>query len=104
MSNNLVDKVRRVQSSFVIVLLFIAAVCLASAGCSGEADKASASDVIPLAARVDRLDGEVGIDRQTDPQDSNQDQSKTDWAKAVSIIARSSARIPASSPLPNAWG
>jgi hypothetical protein len=37
---------------------------------------------MPLAARVDRLDGEVGIDRQTDPQDSNQDQSKTDWAKA----------------------
>jgi len=83
MHNNLVDKVRRVRSSFAVVLLFIAAVCLASAGCSGAADKASASDVMPLAARVDRLDGEVGIDRQTDPQDSNQDQPKSDWAKAT---------------------
>ena len=84
MCNNLIDKkVRRVQSSFAVVLLFIAALCLASAGCSGGADKASASDAMPLAARVDRLDGEVGIDRQADPQDSNQDQSKTDWAKAT---------------------
>jgi hypothetical protein len=86
MCRNLVDKVRRVQSSFAVVLLFIAAVCIASAGCSGhsaEADKPSASDVMPLAARVDRLDGEVGIDRQTDPQDNSQDQSKTDWGKAT---------------------
>ena len=83
MYNILVNRVRRVRPSFAVVLLFIAAVCLASAGCYGEADKASASDVMPLAARVDRLDGEVGIDRQTDPQDSNQDQSKTDWAKAT---------------------
>ena len=78
---NLVDIVRRVRPSQAI-LFFIAVLCLASAGCSHEADKSSASDVMPLAARVDRLDGEVGINRQTDPQDSNQDQPKTDWATA----------------------
>jgi len=78
---NRVDEVGRVRPSYAI-LFFIAVFCLASAGCSHDADKASASDVMPLAARVDRLDGEVGIDRQTDPQDGNQDQPKTDWAKA----------------------
>jgi hypothetical protein len=37
---------------------------------------------MPLAARVDRLDGEVGIDRQNDIKDNGQEQSSTDWAKA----------------------
>jgi hypothetical protein len=37
---------------------------------------------MPLAARVDRLDGEVGINRQNDIKDNPQEQSSTDWAKA----------------------
>jgi hypothetical protein len=37
---------------------------------------------MPLAARVDRLDGEVGIGRQNDTQDNTRDQSRTDWVKA----------------------
>jgi hypothetical protein len=61
----------------------IAVVCIVSAAChNADGDKAAATDAMPLAARVDRLDGEVGIDRQTDTQDNSQDQSQTDWAKA----------------------
>ena len=66
MCDSLVAKVRRVPSSFAFVVLFIAAVCIVSVGCSGQKGEVAASDVMPLAARVDRLDGEVGIDRQTD--------------------------------------
>jgi len=80
---NLVGKVRRVPSSFAVVLLFIAAVCIVSAGCSGQKGEVAASDVMPLAARVDRLDGEVGINRQPDLQDNSPDQSTTDWGKAA---------------------
>lgn len=83
MSNSLVAKVRRVPSSFLLAVTLIAAICIVSAGChKAEGDKATATDALPLAARVDRLDGEVGIDRQNDTQDNSQDQSQTDWAKA----------------------
>jgi hypothetical protein len=83
MSSSLVAKVRAVPSSFLFAVSLIAVACTISAGChSAEGDKAAATDAMPLAARVDRLDGEVGIDRQTDTQDNNQDQSQTDWAKA----------------------
>ena len=82
---HLVSKLGRVPSSLAFVVLLIAAVALVNVGCSGNkapADQAAATDALPLAARVDRLDGEVGIDRQNDTQDNSQDQSQTDWAKA----------------------
>ena len=83
MSSNLATKVRRAPLSFAFVIVLIAAMCLVSAGCSGTKSEAeSATDGMPLAARVDRLDGEVGIDRQNDTKDNGQDQSSTDWAKA----------------------
>jgi FecR protein len=79
----LIANLRRVPSSFLFVVSLIAVVCMASAGCHKTVgDQAAATDVMPLAARVDRLDGEVGIDRQNDTQDNSQDQSKTDWGKA----------------------
>jgi len=62
--------------------MLIAAMCIVSAGCSGTKSEAEATDGMPLAARVDRLDGEVGIDRQNDIKDNGQEQSSTDWAKA----------------------
>jgi hypothetical protein len=83
MCRNVVTQVRRVPSSFASVVLLIAAVCIVSAGCSGSKSVAEASDGMPLAARVDRLDGEVGIDRQNDTQDNSQDQSRNDFAKAT---------------------
>jgi uncharacterized protein DUF6600 len=83
MFSSLVARFRRVPSSFLVAVSLIAAVCIASTGChNAEGDKAAATDAMPLAARVDRLDGEVGIDRQTDTQDNSQNQSQTDWAKA----------------------
>ncbi|HYV05745.1 MAG TPA: DUF6600 domain-containing protein [Blastocatellia bacterium] len=82
MCSNFVTKVR-VPSSFACVVVLIAAVCIVSAGCSGAKSEAeAATDGMPLAARVDRLDGEVGIDRENDIKDNGQDQSTTDWAKA----------------------
>jgi uncharacterized protein DUF6600 len=84
MCSNLVAKVRRVPTTFAFVVL-IAAVCMVSVGCHGnkaEGDKVAAADVMPLAARVDRLDGEVGIDRPTDAQDNTQNQANEDWEKA----------------------
>src|SRR4029077_168039 len=88
MSNNshLVSKIRRVPSSLALVALLIAAVALATVGCSGNkspADQAAATDVMPLAARIDRLDGQVGIDRPNDTQVNSQDQANTDWGKAA---------------------
>jgi hypothetical protein len=83
MFNSLVAKVGRVPSSFLFVVSLIAVVCIVSAGCSGPKGEATATDAMPLAARVDRLDGEVGIDRQPDLKDSSQDQSTTDWGKAA---------------------
>ena len=83
MSSNLVTIGRRVPSSFAFVIVLIAAMCIVSSGCSGTKSEAeAATDGMPLAARVDRLDGEVGIDRQNDTKDNSQDQSSNDWAKA----------------------
>ena len=83
MHSNLKNKVSRVSSSFAFVGLLIAAMCIVSVGCSGKkSEDEAATDGMPLAARVDRLDGEVGIDRQSDIKDNSQDQSTADWAKA----------------------
>ena len=89
MCGNLFDKVkrvtssvRRIESSLAFVTVFTA-VCIAIAGCSGlrgDGDKATAADLVPLAARIDQLDGEVGIGRQNDAQDDGQ--VETDWGKA----------------------
>src|SRR5437667_11416510 len=84
MFSNLVAKVRRGPTTFAFVVL-IAAVCTVSVACSGqkaEGDKVAAADVLPLAARVDRLDGEVAVDRSTDVQDNTQNQANADWGKA----------------------
>jgi hypothetical protein len=85
-NRHLASKVRRVPSSLGLVVVLIAAISLAAVGCSGNkspADQAAATDVLPLAARVDRLDGEVGIDRPNDAQVNGQDQTNTDWGKAA---------------------
>jgi hypothetical protein len=83
MCSNLVTRVRRVPSSFAFVIVLIATMCIVSAGCSSTKSEAeAATDGMPLAARVDRLDGEVGIDRQNDIKDNGREQSSTDWAKA----------------------
>ena len=81
---NLVAKVREVPTLIPLVAL-IAAICVLSVACSGNkavGDKVAASDVMPLAARVDRLDGEVAVDRPTDAQDTSQNQANADWGKA----------------------
>jgi hypothetical protein len=86
MSISLVGKVRRVPISLALVVFLIGAASILSAGCSGNkapADNVAATDVMPLAARVDRLDGEVGIDRQNDAQANSQDLAATDWGKAT---------------------
>jgi hypothetical protein len=86
MSISLIGKVRRVPISLAFVVFLIGAASILSAGCSGNktpADNVAATDVMPLAARVDRLDGEVGIDRQNDTQANSQDQAATDWGKAT---------------------
>src|SRR5712692_152927 len=84
MCSKLVTKVRSVPTTFVFVVL-IAALCMVSVACSGQkplGDNAAATDVVPLAARVDRLDGVVVVDRPTDAQDHSQNQSN-DWGKAT---------------------
>ena len=71
---------RRVQATFVPAIL-IGVVCIFSAACASEranSDSVAAADAMPLAARIDRLDGEVGIDRQSDAQDATQNNSDTD--------------------------
>ncbi len=85
MSFNQVAKAGREPSSFSFAVLLIVVAGMVSAGCSGPktgTDNAAAADAMPLAARIDRLDGEVGVDRPTDPQADSQDQSRTDWGKA----------------------
>ena len=42
----------------------------------------TAADAMPIAARIDRLDGEVGIDRQIDNQGNNSAQPGANWVKA----------------------
>ena len=77
--------VRRIESSVAFVVVFAAAVCIVSAGCSGlkgEGHNSAAADVVPLAARVDQLDGEVGLGRYNDTQNTTADRFETDWAKA----------------------
>src|SRR5258705_6305664 len=85
MYSNLVPKLRRVPTTFVFVVL-IAAVSMVSVACSGQkspGENAATTDVLPLAARVDRLDGEVGVDRPTDAQDNSQNQANAEWGKAT---------------------
>ena len=67
------SSVRRIESSVALLVVFTAAVCIVSAGCSGlkdEGDNAAATDLVPLAARVDQLDGEVGLGRYNDTQNT----------------------------------
>jgi Family of unknown function (DUF6600)/FecR protein len=82
MSCNQVAKVRKGSSSCSLAVLLIVVAGIVSAGCSGPKTETAAADAMPLAARIDRLDGEVGVDRPTDSQDNSQDQSGTDWGKA----------------------
>ena len=73
------------RTTFVSAILLTGVVCMFSVGCSSEranSDSVAAADSMPLAARIDRLDGEVGIDRQIDA-DNPPNQSNTDWAKAI---------------------
>jgi len=99
MLRKLIGKLARIPVSVAAVALIagIVALALFLSGCTSQtaADKAQqATDVMPLAARVDRLDGDVGIARQPDTADANQSsnqnaapsvgqaQPNTDWAKA----------------------
>ena len=76
-------KIRGIRSTVSFTVLLIAAVGIISAGCSREGEQAAATDLVPLAARLDQLDGEVGIAHQNDTQDDRQDQFNTDWQKAA---------------------
>src|SRR4030095_6186365 len=85
MSSKLMAKVKTVPKTLTLVSL-IAAICLVSVACHGnnaEGDKtvAASTDVMPLAARIDRLDGEVGVDRPTEDNTQN-NTDDSDWVKA----------------------
>src|SRR6188508_1851723 len=79
------SSVRRIESSVAFVVVLTAALCIVSTGCSrlkDEGDNPAATDLVPVAARVDQLDGEVGLARYNDTQNTTADQFETNWAKA----------------------
>src|SRR6185436_4999568 len=81
MCANLFAQMKRAKFSFEFAFVLIAAMCLVSTGCSGKGEKVEASE-LPLAARLDQLNGEVGIGRLNNTPGSNQEISNTDWQTA----------------------
>jgi hypothetical protein len=82
MRSSVGNKISRVPSFFAFVALLIAGACMANTGCSGARIESPATDAMPLAARIDRLDGEVGIDHPDDAQGDSQDQSNINLGPA----------------------
>jgi hypothetical protein len=99
MFRNLMSKITRARTPVAFAVLLTGATwSLWGCGAKQDANAQAADNAVPLAARVDRLDGDVGIARQSDSpgnnQNSNQNsnqssspnvgqtQADTNWAKA----------------------
>ena len=99
MFRNLISKITRARTPVAFAVLLTGATwSLWGCGAKQDASTQAADNAVPLAARVDRLDGDVGIARQSDSPDNNQNsnqnsnqssspnvgqtQADTNWAKA----------------------
>jgi hypothetical protein len=99
MFGNFISKLRKASAPLALgVLLAGAAASQWGCGAKQDASAQGTDNAVPLAARVDRLDGDVGIARQSDSPDNNQNsnqnsnqssspnvgqtQADTNWAKA----------------------
>src|SRR2546425_811017 len=86
MSNNRTSERTKIAPVSLIVFVIGAAAIVGAAvllllrpGFKTDQSKVEANDAIPFAARMDRLDGDVGIARQT----GNQAQPYQGWTKAT---------------------
>ena len=87
MSNNGTTKWAKIPAPVSVIVFVIGAAAIVVAavllllrpGLKGDQSKVEANDVIPFAARVDRLDGDVGIARQT----GTQTQPYQGWSQAT---------------------
>jgi hypothetical protein len=99
MFRNLMSKITRARTPVAFAVLLTGATwSLWGCGAKQDASTQATDNAVPLAARVDRLDGDVGIARQSDSPDNNQNsnqnsnqssspnvgqtQADTNWAKA----------------------
>lgn len=81
----------KISASAALVVFIIGVVAIVGAAVLlivrpglNKSDGTVQADVIPFAARVDRLDGDIGIARQTDVQQGEADQSSYQgWTKAT---------------------
>src|SRR5689334_15716829 len=95
MFRNLMSKITRARTPVAFAVLLTGATwSLWGCGAKQDASTQTTDNAVPLAARVDRLDGDVGIAPQSNSPDNNQNsnqstspnvgqtQADTNWAKA----------------------
>jgi hypothetical protein len=90
MAGNPLGKVSKISGPVALVLFLVGVVAVSAAALwvwrshsSSGSDQVLADNGPPLAARVDRLDGDVGIDRQSGQQDQAQAQPNPELEKAT---------------------